>query len=208
MTEHSKGEVLPLFPTPLYTYKAEGNQYVDIQEEVSKVVTGLYESALWGQNPQWDSTTHFLSNRGNFVECLLEEKSMKVLTEFILEHCKYYMQMMNVGDIYTPAIESSWLTLTKPGLHAHIHDHGLNQISGVYWFKTNGQDGNIFFRNALKALKANPIGSSIGNESQFQPEQGRIVMWPGFLDHGVYENKTNEDRISLSFNLQLHRRSK
>jgi len=73
----------------------------------------------------------------------------------------------------------------------------------VYWFKTNGKDGNIVFRNALKALKCNPIGNSATNESEFQPDQGRIVMWPGYLDHGVRENKTNEDRISLSFNILL-----
>ena len=88
-------------------------------------------------------------------------------------------------------------------MHAHIHDHGTSHISGVYWFKTNGQDGNIIFRNANKALKCNPIGSSFAHEQQYNPEEGRIVMWPSFLDHGVNENKTDNDRISLSFNLVL-----
>lgn len=30
-------------------------------------------------------------------------------------------------------------------------------------------------------------------------------MWPSYLDHGVNENKTIQDRISLSFNIILER---
>jgi uncharacterized protein (TIGR02466 family) len=113
------------------------------------------------------------------------------------------MRMMDVKPLYKPAIETSWLSLTKPGQYAHVHDHGTSHVSGVYWFKTNGQDGDLVFRNALKALKCNPIGSSYAHENAFAPEQGRLSLWPGYLDHSVNENTTNEDRISLSFNILL-----
>lgn len=208
MTEHKckdEGQVLGIFPTPVYTTKLSGKQYDTIQSELQTAVDRLYADDMWGQNKDWHPSEHFLSNAGDFEQNILEEDNMKGVVSIIFHHCLHYMAATNTKPQFKPSIISSWLTLTKPGLHAHIHDHGTNQISGVYWFKTNGKDGNIFFRNALKALKCNPIGATIAHEAEFSPEQGRLVMWPSFMDHGVSENKTDEDRISLSFNIVLER---
>lgn len=199
----NEGQIFSLFPTPLYTYKAEGKEYADIQAELQPVIDSLYLEGQWGQNPHWGSSSPHLSNRGNFIESILKSKDMKVVTMFIMHHCFNYMKMMNVKPSYKPAIETSWLTLSNPGLSFHVHDHGTSHISGVYWFKTNGADGDIVFRNSFKALKCNPIGSSFAHETSFSPDQGRLILFPGFLDHSVNENLTNEDRISLSFNILL-----
>lgn len=203
MNNQDEGKIYPLFPTPLYTYKTKNKEYADIQTELQAVVDKLYLEDRWGQNSHWNSHTMCLSNSGNFRESILRDEEMRVVTSCIIHHCLNYMRMMNVKPMYKPAIETSWLTLTRPSQYAHIHDHGTSHVSGVYWFKTNGQDGDIVFRNSLKELKCNPIGSWYAHESAFSPDQGRISMWPGYLDHSVSENKTNEDRISLSFNILL-----
>jgi uncharacterized protein (TIGR02466 family) len=203
MNNENEAKIYSLFPTPFYTYKTENREYAEIQTELQTVVDKLYLEDQWGQNPHWNSNTNCLSNKGNFGESILRVEEMRAVTSCIMHNCLNYMRMMNVKPLYKPAIESSWLTLTKPGQYVHLHDHGTSHISGVYWFKTNGQDGDIVFKNALKALKCNPIGSSYAHENAFSPDQGRISMWPGYLDHSVDENKTNEDRISLSFNILL-----
>ena len=203
MDTQPQGQIFSLFPTPLYTYKLENKEYTDVQDELQSVVDELYAEEHWGPNSNWNSSSQYLSNKGNFIESILKSKDMKVVKKFIMHHCFNYMAMMNVKPKYKPSIETSWLTLSKPGLSSHVHDHGTSHISGVYWFKTNGQDGDIVFRNSFKALKCNPIISSFAHENSFSPDQGRIVLFPGFLDHSVNENTTNEDRISLSFNILL-----
>lgn len=203
MSDQNEDRILSLFPTPLYTYKLEDEAYASVQNELQIVVDKLYLNNTWAQNPNWSSNSQLLSNKGNFVESILKIEDMEVVKSFILDHCLEFMRLQEVKPNYKPAIESSWLTLTTPGLSSHIHDHGSTHISGVYWFKTNGQDGDLVFRNAFKALKCNPIGADAANEARFSPEQGRIVLWPGYLDHSVNENKTSEDRISLSFNIIL-----
>ena len=35
------------------------------------------------------------------------------------------------------------------------------------------------------------------------PRKNTLVMFPGHIEHLVEESKTNEDRISLAFNLQV-----
>ena len=37
----------------------------------------------------------------------------------------------------------------------------------------------------------------------FYPKEGRILIFPSDLEHEVKENKSNEDRISYSFNIKL-----
>ena len=36
-----------------------------------------------------------------------------------------------------------------------------------------------------------------------KPEENRFVMFPSYVEHLVEENKSTEDRISLSFNLSV-----
>ena len=37
----------------------------------------------------------------------------------------------------------------------------------------------------------------------FTPKEGRILIFPSDLEHEVKENKSDEDRISYSFNIKL-----
>ena len=41
----------------------------------------------------------------------------------------------------------------------------------------------------------------------YPPQEGRLILFPAWLSHGVRENETDEDRISISFNL-VPKRSK
>jgi hypothetical protein len=34
-----------------------------------------------------------------------------------------------------------------------------------------------------------------------RPEEGRMYVFPGWLEHGVDENQSARDRISISFNV-------
>jgi ectoine hydroxylase-related dioxygenase (phytanoyl-CoA dioxygenase family) len=41
------------------------------------------------------------------------------------------------------------------------------------------------------------------NRISFRGERGQIVLFPGYLPHQVLSNESNEERISLSFNIIL-----
>ena len=38
-------------------------------------------------------------------------------------------------------------------------------------------------------------------EVKMKPEEGRMYVFPGWLEHGVEENQSDEDRISIAFNV-------
>ena len=62
----------PWFPIPVYTGKAVGKQYEDIQKELSDV----YDKLEFRQNPDWTNDTHDLSvgESGKiFQDCILTQ---------------------------------------------------------------------------------------------------------------------------------------
>ena len=68
MDTQPQGQIFSLFPTPLYTYKLENKEYTDVQDELQSVVDELYAEEHWGPNPNWNSSSPYLSNKGNFIE--------------------------------------------------------------------------------------------------------------------------------------------
>ena len=39
-------------------------------------------------------------------------------------------------------------------------------------------------------------------EVRMRPEEGRMYIFPGWLEHGVEANENNEDRVRFSFNVR------
>lgn len=100
---------------------------------------------------------------------------------------------------------SSWFTLNKKNMYSHIHMHGDADIAGVYYFQTNGEDGELFFENPNKALRSSHCFRHIQQRIYYKPEVGKLILFPGWLEHGVTTNLTDNHRMSLSFNLVFER---
>ena len=83
-----------------------------------------------------------------------------------------------------------WFNLAEPGEITGVHDHSkAAEISGVYYIATPPSSGDLFFRTE-------------GAEDFFlQPIEGTLVLFPSNLRHGVAENLSDYNRISLAFNL-------
>ena len=51
-----------------------------------------------------------------------------------------------------------------------------------------------------KNNKPNPLNATVNSVN---PVEGVLVLFPSYLDHSVNENKSNEERIVISFNINL-----
>jgi len=192
----------PWFPIPVYTGKAVGKQYEDIQKELSDV----YDKLEFRQNPDWTNDTHDLSvgESGKiFEDCILTQYKCEKMMKFIDKSIRLYLDEIQCVEPRNYIILESWLTRTAKSKYAHLHDH-VGDISGVYYFKTNGKDGNIFFPSPLRMLSSNYIIRQVcAFQSSIQLEQGVIGLWPSMLMHNTEPNPTDNHRISVSFNIKF-----
>ena len=105
-----------------------------------------------------------------------------------------------------------WMNINGPGNFNVKHDHPRSNLSGVLWIKTPKNSGNLVFTspqlfNKFAELYNYRDEFKYDTKSYmtyyFTPIEGRILLFPSSLEHEVEENKSNEDRISYSFNIEL-----
>ena len=191
---------LSWFPMPVYVEKVSGEAKNKIEEELYDV----YDKAKFAQNPQWTKDTNELSVVNDSFFTANELKNCTVFNDCIDYHLKEYLKQLATPTNLDYFIDNSWLTRTTKGKYIHQHDHGNYDISGVYYLKTNGEDGQLFFPSPHRLLAGNFIISRIVDYYQHLPlENGVIAMWPSVLLHNTEPNQTDHERISASFNIKF-----
>ena len=96
-------------------------------------------------------------------------------------------------------------------LRKQSHHDELFFLSGVFYIQTSDKSGDIIFHHHAKNIdyhkqSKDAFKKNEGHNSdtwKVTPENGDLFVFPSFLYHSVEENKTNDYRIILSFNINL-----
>ena len=118
-----------------------------------------------------------------------------------------------------PALDNMWANVSpKFGYNRH-HVHPNALWSGVYYVQAPPEAGRIFFSDPRPQVQllsprydpTKPRGAAGWTEVYYQPVEGRMILFPGWLMHEVEPNMSDlegpaGDRISVSFNLFQRRR--
>lgn len=105
-----------------------------------------------------------------------------------------------------------WYNVYQPGVQHDWHDHGRAFISGTIFIEMNDTSSPFKIKSPLHALIKSWAGNGyelqdrFEQELKFNPESGTILMWPGWVEHTVPEQReTDEPRITISFNVDVKR---
>ena len=101
----------------------------------------------------------------------------------------------------------AWINISPPGASNQIHFHANCHFSGVYYISLKAPEcGSIFFRDPRVASRMFTYPTTrptefTAEEIRMPPEEGRMYVFPGWLEHGVEENRSDRDRVSIAFNV-------
>ena len=95
------------------------------------------------------------------------------------------------------------MTLFEKGDYAHIHDHKDTDYSGVYYFCKEPKAKDFFFESPVVGAKAS--APYFGARIYPPTETGHLMLFPGWLPHGVDRIATDGQRYSLSFNIEFQK---
>tara|TARA_X000000368_G_C22766404_1_gene595169 strand:- start:51 stop:644 length:594 start_codon:yes stop_codon:yes gene_type:complete len=111
-----------------------------------------------------------------------------------------------LGDLFIG--HSMWVNINCRGAHnrRHTHADGIILLSGVYYVKVPKDSGNIIFFDPRPSIvgsfaDSRYFGKGASNVYPIQPKENMLLLFPCWLEHEVEPNNTNEDRISISFNI-------
>ena len=110
---------------------------------------------------------------------------------------------------YGYKITSTWAIINQKYACNQSHIHSNNLISAAYYVKFPKNSGCITFQDPRSsALFYHPYchkPNSLNEQAvTVQPETGVLAMFPSYLWHWVEPNLSDEDRVILSFNVDLY----
>tara|TARA_Y100000590_G_scaffold355797_1_gene409726 strand:- start:8242 stop:8844 length:603 start_codon:yes stop_codon:yes gene_type:complete len=105
-------------------------------------------------------------------------------------------------------ITGMWTIINPTNASNSRHIHSNNYISAAYYLKAPENCGDIMFYDPRSAkviktpilVNSNQLNMEVVNVT---PKEGLLVLFPSYLHHSVGINKSNEDRIVISFNVDL-----
>ena len=146
---------------------------------------------------------------------LEKEKGFKCIYDYINE-C---MEVILFENNYKPNLgilsSHGWVNINRKGDFNREHVHPDCHWSGVYYVKTPANCGELRFHNPIVAssmvksghllnLTSSNIKTSFFlNSIPLDPYEGSILIFPSWLFHSVDPNRSNYDRISISFNIDI-----
>ena len=105
-----------------------------------------------------------------------------------------------------------WIMINNPNSYNIAHTHPNSDLSGVFWIKTPEESGKLKFVNpsCFQAyLEINSYVSKFTSDTNvheayiYTPKEGMIITFPSHTLHEVEQNKSEEDRIAVSYNITL-----
>ena len=188
-----------LFPVPIHIFDVNGfneikNQLIDYAYDLKKKDP---EGVKISNRGGWQSSGFDIDDKDDILQSFL----MNCLDGF-----------PDIKDSVNFAIYA-WVNINKNGDYNIKHDHPTNDLSGVVWIKCSENCGDIEFENPSVFQTFREINSytddfknknNIYQSYYFPPIEGRVLVFPSYLNHQVKENKSDEDRISVSFNIRLN----
>lgn len=137
------------------------------------------------------------------------EKSFKPLLEYINTHIengvKHYINCK-------VKLNNMWINVNRKNDYNVSHTHGGVDLSGVFWIKTPENCANLIFESPHSFVEYNfymNCKKEISNQHNcfpsffITPMEGRLILFPPHLSHRVAKSLSNDDRISIAFNLDF-----
>jgi len=183
-----------IFPTSIYNVKLEN---VDlIQKEIGSIIDRI----------PFERSDRLLGHANTLTKSRMDalmEYRLSNTTQSIDFHLKQYLNYLNFE--FRPYSIFSWFTRNEPGDYLQIHHHNGVDITGTYYYQTNPDCGDFFFESPTIAATTSLCHSNQHTRKYYTPEVGRLILFPGWINHGVLKNTSDTDRIGISFNISFLR---
>lgn len=163
-----------------------------------------------------DDNGRVLSNQGGWQSKDFRPDAydaMKPLHDAIMKQAHQCIRDYGYYEEYCyPIMENFWFNINKQGNTNSVHIHDNSFISGVYYASAKPGQGNLnvyknhmqdfIIASAAPMQNYTPISAAA---ISYEPVSSKLILFPGWLPHGVERNTTEEDRVSISFNVKLVR---
>ena len=193
-------ELHKTFPTPIWT------SIIPNFEEVNERMYN-YIISLQKNNPNGITKSNLLGWHSEDFD--LEKEEPRYFVNSISSSINYSLNDMG-WDLkqQETKITSMWSIINKKNASNARHIHSNNYLSSAYYVRAPKNCGSIVFHDPRsvttfrypKIAKPNNLNTNVFS---VEPKEGLLVLFPSYLYHSVDLNRSGEERIVISFNINL-----
>ncbi len=196
-------EILKFFPQPVFRYRIENHK--EINHELLKYIYKLKEMNEEGLERSningWHSENFNLKDKDS-----VQHKFLMSLKNYIFDVFKNYGWDIDPKKI---VCTDMWAIINKKNSFNLIHTHPNSYLSAAYYVKAPENCGKFLVENP------NPVSNhshpKISEETEFNStirgldvKEGDLLFFPSYLPHKVGKNLSDEDRVVISFNININ----
>ena len=197
---NTTSEINLIFSTPIWTSHLD--EYQNINKRMEEYIKKQMELDSKGKKASningWHSENFNLKDE----EVVFFINTISVKIQKAMEDMGWDLKKNKIE------IPNIWSIINKRGSSNAMHIHSNSYISAAYYVKAPEKCGDIVFYDPrqsrlIRKPKISKLNSLNGEEVNIKPTDGLLVLFPSYLYHSVNENLSNEERIVISFNVDL-----
>ena len=190
-------DVIPMFPTLLWKIlvKPERRDAID-----AKILATL--GSMRRDLPRLESGHGWQSE-----QTLHDREEFQDLVACVDNATRSILRFLQIGhDAFE--ITGCWATVLARGAAHKAHSHPNNYLSGAYYVRTHPGADTINFhdpRNQAGVIRPPVMELTAENTDQVvvKVTNGTLLLFPAYLEHSVDANTSEEERVSISFNIMF-----
>ncbi len=190
-------DVIPMFPTLVWKVQLKAALHQAMDAKILGVLAGMRRDLpklAPGEGWQSERTLHQREEFREFISCA--NKAVGSVLRFL-----------RIGyDAFE--VTGCWANVLAKGAAHRTHSHPNNFLSGVYYVRTQPGADTINFhdpRSQSGIIRPPVVELTAENTDQVvvRVKNGMLLVFPAYLQHSVDANASEEERVSISFNVMF-----
>mgnify|MGYP001185857660 CR=1 FL=1 len=153
------------------------------------------------------------SNRGGWQSPAIYADFDNILLSTVQKEVGDYF---SINRIFREGVKidflNMWININKKTNYNETHIHPASHLAGVWWIKVPKDSGKLFFNSPHwfeqyheMICYSDEFKEAVCTYPDYYIDscEGGIVLFPSHLYHRVSESNSNQDRISVSFNINI-----
>jgi len=190
-------DVIPMFPTLVWKVSLKPELRDAIETSVMATLARLRQDLpILEPGHGWQSE-----------QTLHEREEFQELVSCVGHVATSILRFLRIGP-EAVEITGCWATVLARGAMHKAHSHPNNFLSGVYYVRVRRGCDTINFhdpRRQVHVIRPPVVELTAENTDQVvvSVADGTLLMFPSYLEHSVDANMSEEERISVSFNIMF-----
>jgi uncharacterized protein (TIGR02466 family) len=188
-------DVIPMFPTLVWKIQVSKDLHESMDAGILAALDGMrlgLPALAPGEGWQSEQMLHRHEAFRPLVDCI--NKAAAGVLRFLRIGCDAF------------EITGCWANVLAKGAAHRAHSHPNNYLSGVYYVRTHPGTNTLNFhdpRSQTGIIRPAVVELVAENTDQvvIGVANGTLVIFPSYLQHSVDPNQSDEERISISFNI-------